>query len=112
MFFLGGVPHINSSSVPSQGNDATLLVTCGNDVTLQSFRMFKHLRLECSEDYIVHKSQPLNKEIYKDGILFRSEFSAIITALDDSYFATYTFMVSTPCGAARRVSRILQEGQY
>ena len=88
-------------------------LTCGQDVTVETFVGASTLLLQCQA---FNGSDPLTMAVYKDGELLpsgpTSNFGTVLRSPpSDDDFGTYTFALSTEkCGTATAVSRILRQG--
>ena len=106
-----GEPHIQQPPHPALLYPASIILTCGEDVTVQSLANIRAIDFKCN----VHNgSRPLTWKIYKDGQLTQYNRPPVtIYNATDSDYGTYAFVLSTAhCGSDIAVSRILQQGQF
>ena len=106
-----GEPHIQQPQNSSLVFPTSIILTCGEDVTVQSLVTITVITFLCN---VLNGSHPLTWKIYKDGELtqYNSAPVTIYNATDSAY-GTYAFVLSsTDCGSDIAVSRILQQGQF
>ena len=107
--FLSGEPNIEPPRNPPLILPTFVSLACGQDVILASFAQVTTLSITCT----VHNgTDPLTREIYKDGVLVNNNFPLTITSpRDNSSFGTYTFLLSSRnCSSDSAVSRVLRQG--
>ena len=106
-----GVPHIQPPPGSPLIFSSLISLTCGDDITVQSFLNVTALVFLCSK---YNGSEPLTWKSYKDGEL--TQYGSLPTISNptdtNSVYGTYAFVLSSPyCGSVMAVSRVLQEGQ-
>lgn len=93
---------------PSFITSSFVSMTCGQDITLSSAAI-QIITIQCN---IFNGSEPIIKEVLKDGVFIGNIFPWTIISFDDDDFGTYVFKASvTGCGSAIAESKILREGQ-
>ena len=100
-----GDPILVPPSAPTQpANDSSLVfVTCGQNITVPLFREII-LIFMCD---VFNGSEPMTKEIFKNGELIANIFSKTINPFGSDDFGKYTFVASHRiCGSASAVSWI------
>ena len=85
-----------------------IFLTCGQDVTVETLIGVTLLSINC---YAFNASKSLTTKVYKDGELLGGTGVLMIPPSDDD-FGAYTFVLSTDCGNATAVSRIIRQGQF
>ena len=106
-----GEPLIQQPQNSSLIFPTSIILTCGEDVTVQSLVNITVITFLCN---VYNGSHPLTWKLYKDGELtqYNSTPVTIYNATDSAY-GTYAFVLSsTDCGSDIAVSRILQQGQF
>ena len=105
-----GEPNIRPPLTPALTFDTSIILTCGEDVTVTSLVGVTVVSFLC---YVFNGSQPLTWKVYKDGELTQyNSTPVVINNPTDSDYGTYTFVLSsTHCGSTSAVSRLLQQGQ-
>ena len=106
-----GEPHIQQPQNSSLVFPTSIILTCGEDVTIQSLVNITVITFLCN---VYNGSHPLTWKIYKDGELTQYNSTPVnIQHRTDNDYGTYTFVLSsTHCGSAMAVSRMLQQGQF
>ena len=96
---------------PPTVNPFVILLTCGQDVTVETLVGVSLLSIYCAA---FNGSEPLVTEIFKDGELIGGyDFTVSMIRPSDDDFGTYTFALSTEkCGSTTAVSRIIRPGQF
>ena len=103
-----GVPHLVPPANPPIIFPTFITLTCGQDVTVPTLVGVSSIIISCE---IFNGSEPFTTTVYKDGTMIGDRVPHLISNPTDDDFGTYTVVVSTEnCGAAHKVSRILQEG--
>ena len=106
-----GEPHIQEPLNPAQVLATSIILTCGQNVSIGSLVYIRVIIFLCN---VSNGSQPLTWNIYKDGELTEYNSTnvnlyATISSPTDSDFGTYTFVLSSKhCGSAMKISRLVQ----
>ena len=80
------------------------ILTCGQNVTLPSSGV-ETLTISC---LVFNGSDPITKEVFKNGVSIGSSFPLTISPFGDDDFGNYAFVASTRrCGSTSAVSWIL-----
>ena len=82
-------------------------LSCGQDATILPVLNIV-ISLSC---LLLHGSDPLTLELYKDNMLISNSFAFSTSSASDDDFGTYSFRVLNPCGFDVAVSRVLK-GQF
>ena len=105
-----GKPYIQEPSNKALVFPTSIILTCGEDVTVQSLVNISVISFACN----VHNgSHPLTWKVYKDGQLTQHNGPFSIQNPTDSDYGTYTFVLSsTHCGSAIKVTTLFLQGQF
>ena len=106
-----GEPLIQEPQHPALTVSTSIVLTCGEDVTITSLVNVTTVSFLCN---VSNGSQTLTWKVYKDGELTQYNSTPIvINNPTESDYGTYTFVLSsTHCGSAVKVSRFLQQGDF
>ena len=108
-FIFSGEPHLEPPSTLPIILPSFILLTCGQDITVQNFDGIFTLSLQCS---IFNGTGITTRQVFKDGeLISNGSFSLTLAPPNEDSFGTYAFVLSTEgCGSAIAVSRILRQG--
>ena len=103
-----GKPRIQAPTYPALVFPTSVILTCGEDVTIRSFVNISVMSFVCN---IYNGSRPLTWKVYKDGELTQRSGPFSIQRPTDSDYGTYTFVLSsTHCGSDMAVTTLRQQG--